>query len=378
MNNFLSTKKILFVTGTRADFGKIEPLATAARNAGCRVEFFITGMHMLEQYGLTKIEVTRLEGVDAFEFLNQRPGDPQDAVLAKTIGGFSDFVVGRRPDLAVIHGDRVESIACALVCATNYVRCAHIEGGEISGTIDEVFRHCNTKLATCHFVSSESARRRVLKLGESADSVFTIGSPEIDAHAKPSGVSIEEVRRHYEIPFSDYGIAAFHSVTSEIDTIGEQARSLFGALEKSARNFVVILPNNDPGSGKIFDALDALPGERFRLIPSMRFNYFSELLKNSKAMVGNSSVGVREAPFLGLPSLDIGTRQTRRSSSSTISYCSAFDSAAIEEFLERNWGRRMPSHTAFGMGRASERFIDVLKTPEFWELPLQKSFRDNA
>ena len=372
-----STRKILFVTGTRADFGKIEPLAIAARNAGFMVEFFVTGMHMLEKYGLTKIEVRRLEGVEVFEFLNQRPGDPLDAILAKTVGGFSDYLVGRRPDLAVVHGDRVESLACALVCATNYVRCAHIEGGEISGTIDEVFRHCNTKLATCHFVSSESARRRVLKLGESANSVFAIGSPEIDEHARKSSVSIEQVRRHYGIPFREFGIAAFHSVTSEADSIGDQARSLFSALECSGKNFVVILPNNDPGSEEIFRALDSMPSDRFRLIPSMRFSYFSELLKNSKAMIGNSSAGVREAPFLGLPSLDIGTRQTRRSPSRSISHCSAFDATAIAEFLKRQWGRKLRSHTAFGEGRAAERFVKILNSPEFWTLPLQKSFRDH-
>ncbi|MDE0307701.1 MAG: UDP-N-acetylglucosamine 2-epimerase [Albidovulum sp.] len=377
MIDLTAISKILFVTGTRADFGKLEPLAVAARNEGLKVEFFVTGMHMLEHYGLTKIEVRRLKGVEAFEFVNQRPGDPQDAVLAKTISGFSDYLVGRRPDLAVVHGDRVESLACALVCATNYVRCAHIEGGEISGTIDEVFRHCNTKLATCHFVSSERARLRVLKLGESPNSVFTIGSPEIDAHARRSGVSIEEVRSHYDISFGEFGTVAFHSVTSELDSIGDQARSLFAALEASHKKFVVILPNNDPGSEQIFRVLDSLPRERFRLIPSMRFAYFSELLKNSKAMIGNSSAGVREAPFLGLPSLDIGTRQTRRSPSGSISYCSAFDKSAIGEFLERHWGRKLPSHSEFGEGRAAERFIEILNSPDFWSLPLQKSFRDN-
>ena len=110
----------------------------------------------------------------------------------------------------------------------------------------------------------------------------------------------------------------------------------------------------------------------------MRFAYFSELLKNSEAMIGNSSAGVREAPFLGLPSLDIGTRQTRRSPSRSVTCCSAFDTAAIGEFLERQWGRRMPSQSAFGKGCAAERFIEILNTPEFWNLPLQKSFSDNA
>ena len=149
--------RLLFVTGTRADFGKIEPLARSAIHNGFDVSFFVTGMHMMESYGLTKIEVKRLPGVTVHEFVNQRPGDPQDVILAKTILGFSDFIVEDKPDLVLIHGDRVEALACALVCATNYVKCAHVEGGEVSGTIDEILRHCNSKLAYCHFVSSKTA-----------------------------------------------------------------------------------------------------------------------------------------------------------------------------------------------------------------------------
>ncbi|MEZ5867492.1 MAG: UDP-N-acetylglucosamine 2-epimerase [Defluviimonas denitrificans] len=188
------TRSLLFVTGTRADFGKIEPLAIAARDAGYGVGFFVTGMHMLDRYGLTKNEVHRVEGVRVHEFLNQRAGDPQDIVLAKTVTGFSDYVAEHRPDLVVVHGDRVEALATALVAATNYIRSAHIEGGEVSGTIDEVFRHCNTKLASHHFVSSEAAADRVRTLGEPSERIHVIGSPELDFHAAPSGVGIDAVR----------------------------------------------------------------------------------------------------------------------------------------------------------------------------------------
>ena len=212
----------------------------------------------------------------------------------------------------------MEALATGLVCAINYVRCVHVEGGEVSGTIDEIYRHCNTKLCTAHLVSSDAARDRVVRLGESPARVFVMGSPELDAHFRPSGVTLDEVRERYEIPWEDYGIAVFHPVTSEADSMGKQAEALFEALEKSGRNFVVIAPNNDPGSADIFDVLERLPSARFRVIPSMRFAYFSELLRNAGAMIGNSSAGVREAPFLGIPSLDVGTRQTNRSTLSLI------------------------------------------------------------
>lgn len=372
------TKRILFITGTRADFGKLEPLAAAARDAGFPVSFFVTGMHLMERYGRTKIEVSRFAGASVFEFQNQREGDPQDMILAKTVVGFSDFLTEHRPDLAVVHGDRIEALACALVCATNYVRSAHVEGGEVSGTIDEVFRHCNTKLATHHFVSSADAAARVMALGEPEASIHVIGSPELDFHSQPSGVTIDEVKGHYGIPFEDYGICVFHPVTSEADTMGAQAEAFLGTLASSGRSFVVIAPNNDPGSDAIFRVIKSLPPERFRLIPSMRFAHFSELMKNAACMVGNSSAGVREAPFLGLPSLDVGSRQTNRGSAPSITSTEASDRSVILRFLRDEWGKPHHPHTAFGEGRAADRFVAVLRDPAFWARGLQKQFNDLA
>ncbi len=278
--------------------------------------------------------------------------------------------------MVVIHGDRVEALATGLVCAINYVRCVHCEGGEVSGTIDEIYRHCNTKLCTAHMVSSTAARDRVVRLGESPSRVFVMGSPELDAHFRPSGVTLDEVRERYEIPWEDYGIAVFHPVTSESETMGAQAKALFSSLEKSGRNFVVISPNNDPGSAEIFDVIESLPTERFRVIPSMRFAYFSELLRNAGAMVGNSSAGVREAPFLGIPSLDVGTRQTNRSTSASITPAEARDGAVIKRFLKDTWGHRFKRDTAFGAGDAAKRFVEILESNDLWALPKQKKFFD--
>ncbi|MDA5555771.1 UDP-N-acetylglucosamine 2-epimerase [Shimia sp. MMG029] len=372
------TRSLLFLTGTRADFGKLEPLAIAARDAGFKVTFFITGMHMLARYGMTKIEVHRMPGVTKHEFLNQRPGDPQDVILAKTVIGFSDYITETKPDLVVVHGDRIEALAGALVAATNYIPCAHIEGGEVSGTIDEIYRHCNTKLSSHHFVSSDAAKNRVMAMGEPEAAVHVIGSPELDFHAGPSGVTLYQVKEHYDIPFEDFGLVTFHPVTSEQATMGAQAQDLFAELEASGKNFLVIAPNNDPGSEDIFKVLETLPTDRFRQYPSMRFNHFSELMKNAACMIGNSSAGVREAPFLGLPSLDIGTRQTNRAQSSSVVSCAASDSAAIRDFLATQWGKPHAPHTGFGEGHSADRFVALLNDETFWGQGLQKAFQDNT
>jgi len=368
------SRNLLFVTGTRADYGKLEPLALSAVDDGHEVTFFVTGMHMMKKYGLTKEEVRRQTQFGIVEFINQRDGDPQDVILAKTILGFSDFLKEHQPDLVIIHGDRVEALACSLVCAINYTRCAHVEGGEVSGTIDELFRHCNTKLASAHLVSSDAARSLVEQLGEKPDTIHTIGSPELDIHSQPTGISLDEVLERYGILNRDYGVCVFHTVTSEQDSIADQAANLFQALIESGRYFVVILPNNDPGSDAIMKEIKTLPKERFRIIPSMRFKFFSELIRNSKAIIGNSSMGIREAPFFGVPSMDIGTRQLNRGKASSIWHSAAGDRSKIGHFLDRMWGQRFSPNENFGRGDAAQRFTELLEKEVFWKTQIQKNF----
>ncbi|MEM9271304.1 MAG: UDP-N-acetylglucosamine 2-epimerase, partial [Pseudomonadota bacterium] len=121
-----------------------------------------------------------------------------------------------------------------------------------------------------------------------------------------------------------------------------------------------------------------LPKDRFRVLPSMRFLYFSELMRNAQAVLGNSSMGVREAPFMGVPSFDVGTRQANRANAPSLSHGSALDANAIAAFLDQSWGKRFPRHTAFGAGNAATRFAELLRDPAFWDTPLQKHFDDDA
>jgi UDP-N-acetylglucosamine 2-epimerase (hydrolysing) len=183
-----------------------------------------------------------------------------------------------------------------------------------------------------------------------------------------------EVKARYAIPFDDYGIVIFHPVTSEVDTMGAQAQSLFACLEASGKNFVVIAPNNDPGTDDIFAVIEALPKDRFRLIPSMRFNYFSELMKNAAVMVGNSSAGVREAPFLGLPSLDVGSRQNNRAQAASIVNTSALDQQTIINFIAKRWHLNASINHDFGSGQSAKQFTEVLQSLDFWRLDQQKTF----
>lgn len=372
----MNTKELLFFTGTRADFGKLVPLARHAKSKGFRIKFFVTGMHMIKKYGLTKLEVLRENYAEVTEYLNQRPDDPQDVVLCKTVMGLSDYLTENKPDIVIIHGDRIEALAASIVCATNNIRSAHIEGGEVSGTIDEALRHATTKLSTHHFVSSNKAVERLLKMGEASSQVYNIGSPELDVHVNNKTISLSEVKRHYDIPFDEYGICLFHPVTTAYNSMKHQAESIFKALINSQKNYVVILPNNDPGSKFIEECINTLPETRFRCIPSMRFQYFSRLLQDAACIIGNSSAGVREAPFFGISTINIGDRQTNRSSAVSITNVDATELLNNPSVILKVWNKRYPRCTEFGEGNAAPKFVDILSNDLFWEWPLQKVYNE--
>lgn len=370
-------RRIVFLTGTRADFGKLKPLMGRLQaDPAFDVHIFVTGMHMLSKYGYTCEEVDRSGFHQVHRYINQNSSDGMDHVLAKTITGLSDYVREMAPALIVVHGDRVEALAGATVGALNNVLVGHIEGGEVSGTIDELIRHAVSKLSHVHFAANEHARQRLIQLGEQSASVHVIGSPDIDVMNSDALPSIEEVRRRYKISFERYGVLAFHPVTSEFADIRRQARLLVEQVIASGRNYVVIFPNNDHGCDHILEAYEVLQGlPRFRVFPSMRFEYFLTTLKHADFMIGNSSAGVREAPHFGVPALNLGSRQNKR-----VVCPSVLDVPMEAEAIARAMARieQLPREAValFGDGGSSIRFHEILNSDMFWDTPTQKYFVD--
>lgn len=373
----VTVKKILFVTGTRADFGKLKSLMLELKsNPSFELHVFVTGMHMLTKYGYTCEEVERVGFDNIYKYINQNASDGMDHVLAKTISGLSDYVREIQPDIILVHGDRVEALAGATVGALNNILTGHIEGGEVSGTIDELIRHAVTKLSHVHFVANEAAKQRLIQLGEREDAVHVIGSPDIDVMNSTSLPSLEEVRRHYQIDFPNYGVLAFHPVTTELETLREQTRSMIQALELSGRQYVVIYPNNDHGSEIILDEYRKLAANpRFRLFPSMRFEYFLTLLRHADFMIGNSSAGVREAPHYGVPAVNLGSRQFNRVKSSLIVNTDIL-LEAINPAIDRALSLPRLPESLFGDGGSAQHFCEIVTSADLWCLPKQKHFID--
>jgi UDP-N-acetylglucosamine 2-epimerase (hydrolysing) len=371
-------RKIMFLTATRADFGKLKSLMRSVSEAEqfeCLI--FATGMHMLARYGSTIQEIYKSGFQNVHPYINQdgSVSSQMDLVLANTVQGLGLHIRESQPDLLVVHGDRVEALAGAIVGALNNARVAHIEGGEVSGTVDELLRHAVTKLSHIHFVANEDAAQRLRQMGEDWKSIFIIGSPDTDIMLSAHLPDLEEVKRHYEIPFDSYGIVLYHPVTTERAHVRSNARELVDALFASGLNFVVIHPNNDPGADTILEELERLRGlSRFRFIPSVRFEYFLVLMKHATVMVGNSSAGVREAPAYAVPTVNIGTRQNSRFHCSSI-----LDVPENREAIERalaNLPHSLAPVHHFGRGNCAAAFMQVLRSQEIWSLSTQKKFND--
>lgn len=371
-------RRLVFLSGTRADFGKIRSLIDViSKNDTFEVHVFVTGMHLLKRYGLTYREIEKRGYQNIYKYINQNYDDDMDSVLAKTISGFSDYVKEIEPDMIVVHGDRVEAMAGAIVGSLNNILVSHVEGGEVSGTIDDLLRHSISKLSHLHFVTNERAKMRLHQMGENPESIFSIGSPDVDVLFSDSLPPISKVKSRYDIPYGSYAIVLFHPVTTEQEYLEQQVDVLIDTMMNSGDNYVVIYPNNDSGSDVIISAYEKrLRGdERIRIFPSMRFEYFLTLMKHCNYMLGNSSSALMEAPYYGIPSINIGTRQNNRCSGSTIHNC-GFDRSEVLSLVKDVKRNKYEPAGYFGETGSADRFMKIVDRDSLWKTHKQKIFLD--
>lgn len=369
-------RKIIFITGTRADYGKIKSLMKALEKSHeFEVYVYVSGMHLLERYGYTLGEIEKDGYKNIYPAFGQKMSDSMSYNLGNVICNLTGYVEAVRPDMIVVHGDRIEALAGAIVGAMNNVCVAHIEGGEVTGTIDESIRHSVSKFAHIHFVSNETARRNLIQLGESEDDIYVIGSPDIDIMSSKNLPTLEETKKRYEIPYKNYSILIYHPVTTELDRTAENVRELVSAIDKSNRQYIAIMPNNDSGSEIIQGALEGIRSNKVKLFPSIRFESFLTLMKNADCIIGNSSAGVREAGYYGIPVIDIGNRQKGRyilESNPNIQWVEEKEEDILMA-LDHIDEKRIVTHQ-YGDGDSTEKFVRIIRDKEFFDRDLQKKF----
>lgn len=367
--------RISVVTGSRADYGLLAPLLRRLEaTPGFDTGLLVTGAHLSMSHGRTASEIAadgfRVDAEIALS-LDDDTAVGTSAAFAAAVTGVAAALARLCPDLVVVLGDRYEILAAAVASQIARVPVAHLHGGECTlGAVDDTFRHAVTKLSLLHFVSTKEYRDRVIRMGEDPERVHCVGALGLDNIRKLAPLSRTELEERLEFDLGErYLAVTFHPVTLESDSLA-QNRSLLDALNAhSDLRCVFTRPNADTGNLELAALVErwvAKRPARATLVTSLGSRAYLSLVREAAAVVGNSSSGILEAPALGVPVVDIGSRQWGRIRPPSVIHCPPDRDAiasAIAEAISPEW-RALAAHasTPYGDGHAAERIVAVLSS----------------
>ena len=364
-------RTIAVVTTSRADYSHLYwPLKDLAAHPDVELKLIVLAAHLSPEFGNTADEIER-DGFTIASRIECLLSSDSDVGMAKTLGlailGLSDALAQMRPDLLLLIADRYEMLAPASVALTLRIPVAHIEGGEISeGAIDDAVRNAITKMSHLHFTSTETARARVISMGEESWRVHRAGAPSLDHLRRSTLLSRAELEGALGIELaSEVTVVAYHPVTLFKNTTAE-ADAVFAALEDLAGQVIFCYPNADAGSHELMVRIRSFCADHpnahlFVNLPSI--TYWS-LLREATALLGNSSSGIMEAASFELPVINVGMRQQGRERGPNILDAEATVESISEQLAcSRNLDFResvRSSPNIYGDGHAAERIVEVL------------------
>lgn len=324
-------KKIAVATGTRAEFGLLQPLLDKiVEDPETDLQLIVTGMHLSPEFGMTVSEV-RDAGYQIADEIEILLSSDTGVGTAKSVGlatiGFADTLHRLKPDWLVLLGDRFEMLGVATAALLVGVPIAHIHGGErTEGAIDESIRHSITKMAHLHFVSTPEYRKRVIQMGESPDRVFHVGAIGLDRIDKAQLISKDDLAGDLNVdPDRRWCTVTYHPVTTETTAIEESVAELTAAMnEVDDLVFVITKANADEGGRLVNKMLTefAERAEHVHIFSSLGSMRYLSCVFHSELVLGNSSSAIIEAPHLGTPSVNIGSRQCGRARGESVINCS--------------------------------------------------------
>lgn len=325
-------RKICVITGTRADYGLMADLMRLIRDgADTELQIIATNMHLSPEYGMTVREI-EADGFRVDRRVEMLLSSDSPVGTAKSVGlaaiGYADALDSLRPDLIVILGDRYEMLPAAQTALIFGIPVAHLYGGDITeGAYDDAIRHAITKLSHLHFTATEESRRRVVQMGEDPGCVFHAGSLGVDNILRVPRMTLAELEADLGFALGEgYLLVTFHPATMEQSAAAAQTRALLDALDATGRRILFTMPNSDTGSrdvaALIRDYAAARPDRAVAVDSLGRRRYFSAV-SHAAAVVGNSSSGLMEVPSLGVPTLNIGSRQAGRTRGTSVTDCDA-------------------------------------------------------
>jgi GDP/UDP-N,N'-diacetylbacillosamine 2-epimerase (hydrolysing) len=375
----MNRRKICYITGTRADFGLMQStLQRIQQSEMLELSVIVTGMHLLQEYGLT-ISHIEAAGLPIAARVAVEDGPPTGALMAKNVGrmliGFVEALEAIQPDIVLVLGDRGEMLAGALAAIHLNVPVAHIHGGERSGTVDEPMRHAISKLAHFHFVATDESKARLVRMGEVADRISVVGAPGLDGLKETALVDRQTLCAAVGFdPALPVALLVYHPVLQEAHSSGEYAVLIVDAVLAQGFQIMALKPNSDAGSAGVRAVFEARASAGdIHLATHLPRPEFVSWLAASDILVGNSSSGIIEAATFGTPVVNIGSRQNLRQRNSNVIDCTV-DRAGLDGALARAVASsRFECNNAYGDGRAGERIAELLSRINLSESSVAKT-----
>lgn len=383
------SRQIAVVTSSRADYGFIKPvLLQILARPGLELSLLVTGSHLSKELGGTVEEIL----ADGFQVSASVPAGNSVSspwqmaeAIGQCINGFAELFAQYRPDILVVIADRYEMFGAAVAGVTSGLIVAHISGGDLTeGVLDDSFRHALTKLCHLHFPSNELSASRIRQMGEELWRIHVVGEPSLDALTNTKWLSDSELAQRIGIDPSEWEpplLVTLHPVTLQPDQIHMQVGNLTVVLDSYPCLVIVTAANGDAGGQLINDALRAYARRRpkTRFIESLGWVAYASLMRRARAMIGNSSSGLLEAPSFELPVVNIGERQHGRLRAANVIDV-ADEPAAIRMGLERALSQEFRAKlkgfiNPYGDENSAKKIVDVLEAVELGERIRMKHFQ---
>lgn len=374
-------RKVCFPVTTRGNYGKFKPVMRAVEDHDqLDLQLIVAGGALLHKYG-NFVEDGELGGftVDRKIYFLLEGENP--ITMAKSTGTalteFTSVFNELSPDVVVTIADRFEELAIGIAAAFQNIPLAHIEGGEVSGSVDESIRHAITKMSHLHFPSTDRAAERISRLGEPEDSIFTVGSPSIDVI---SDVDLDALD-HVILDLKNKGVGADldiengyllviqHPITTEYEHNRRYIDETIDAIDDLEIPTIWLWPNMDAGSDAVSKGIRVYREQNdqdfIRFFTSLPLEQYATILNNAMCIVGNSSSGIRESAYLGVPSVNIGNRQMGRERGKNVIDVPHSSEAIKDGILKQIDHGRYQAEMIYGSGDSGRRIAEVLAEHEF-------------
>lgn len=372
------TRKVCVLVTARPSYSRIKTALQAIQaHPDLELQLVVAASALLQRYG-TAIDFIAADGFKPAARVHMVLEGEHLAAMAKTTGiGLMELTTvfdNLQPDVVVSVADRFETLATAIAASYMNIPLAHVQGGEVTGSIDEKVRHAVTKLADIHFVACRKAAERVIRMGECSETVHVTGCPSIDLAAPlllDGALDFDPFRKYGGVGSETdisrgYVVVLQHPVTTEYEQARDHVNETLHAVNELGMPALWFWPNVDAGSDGTSRGMrsfrEIVKPKQMHFFKNMEGTDFLKLLRNSKCLVGNSSVGVRECSYLGIPVVNIGGRQAGRDRGVNVidvDYDREEIMAAVERHLSNG---TYPSDPIYGDGHAGERIAQLLAT----------------